>query len=841
MTDVNHIDRMTAAQLETYNFSGADNRPRLFDAEQLKSLLDNNQEGVFTLDEQGHLGVINPPARRDNRVLRFFRGLFSSTYKAQQANLDRMESLQRNASFNKMLRLSLVKALTDKEAPSMARVNEKQSMRARILSAQLLDRFASSGNKVRISDIKQAVKNSNSFATNIKMAATVIADGKYAGSSIAIKGENLSPLEFIRKYDDSMVNTDKKLASAILIRAAKYPESFACIGKTEQARELSRLFAKPGFGGSYENADVNDRQKAQSLMQELTNEVNKKMCSFAEGALAAGKDPAAVAARLKESFNALCAPFQGTPEGIGALGQFLGEQGKLASADDLAPAQDPAAYTAPDPANKNYDSFMKLKQEFPDLSNRQLGQIVNFLVHKSDNEDKTIKAKLQDKYIAGAKSGGAEKFRTALRDLQKAAESHNAVLLKQTGQDLLKLFMDTTGTKKITEVAKDKIADFSAMVMHYAAITAPANELKSINTDILKELQGAMGKHAVFRSNETNPEAKLILQRHACECATVTSLLLEVKNIIMPATDNFDTFDTDTVSDSVNSMVKNTLVMGQLELPQYQAQIDNAVSSFPEDIRDLAKNMLTDIAKSRIARKGENPGAVINEIAGKLKDAKHLTEFLKIRNVTQEQLETFKNSVLSMNELKKNYQDQIDTKHVTGNTLHDNVLRDVDGLMITGINDVDLIAIADKKQRKDTAKNLFMEKVPQNLLGFVTNYVQQGGMGAMIYTGIHVPAAGQERLIPDCPSIADLMKDNALGKADTVHNIKIDDNTIEITSNITVQAGFTNAFGSTLILPHDGQYELCQFTVVTKIDISQGTLENGVPKGISLSIAKKES
>lgn len=308
----------------------------------------------------------------------------------------------------------------------------------------------------------------------------------------------------------------------------------------------------------------------------------------------------------------------------------------------------------------------------------------------------------------------------------------------------------------------------------------------------------------------------------------------------MPATDNFGTFDAESVSDEMKGTVKNALVLGAFELSPYRNRLDQAVSSFPENIRDLVKTMLTDVVKSIIAKSSRNPGAVIDEVASQMAEAKHITNFLKVRNVTQEHLETFKNSALSLDVLKENFRHQINTRHVTRNTIHDNVLRDVDGLLITSMDNVDFNAIEDKNQRKETARTLFLEKVPQDMLGFVTNYVQQGGLTAQIFSGALHPD-NPSRLFPDCPKVTDLMEDKANGMVDTNHIIKTDQNTIEITTNATVKVGITSALGSGLGLPNNGEYEICHFTVVTRIDISKGTDENGVPKGIELSIARKDS
>ena len=832
MTDVN-FSRMTAAELQNYDFR-TNNQQNRFDADRINTLM--NQEGAFTLDDQGQLQVINPPARRDNRFVRFIKGLFSSSYKTQQANLDRMENLQKNTSFNQILRESLVKAMTGKEVPSADNVNENQSKRARILSLQLRDRFENNNGRVSISDIKQASKNTDSFINSISLAANTIQDNKISGSSIAFKGEALSPLDFIKKFDGGMANNDKKLLSSILLRAARFPESFACIGKTEQARELSRLFAKPGFGGTYENADVNDRAKAQSLLREIVSEVNKKMCAFAEGAMASGKDPAAVAAKLKENYNALCAPFRGNTEGVNVLNQVLGENGSLAKTDELAPAQDPEAYTVPDPSSKNYDSFMKLKQELPDLSNRQLAQIVNFLAGKC--KDNSIDAKTLNKYIAGVKSGGDKIFRKALQDLQDAASRCNPAVLKKTGQDLLKLFMDTTGVQKITDVHKDKIASFSAMIMHYVAITAPADELKSISIDNLKDLYAAMGNNTVFNSDGLDPETKLVMQRHASECGCITSLLDEVRNVLMPATDNFASFDADEVPKNMDLMVKTTLIMGQTEYPKFQAQIDEAASAFPENMRSPIKAMLADLVKAKLSVKYNDSGAIIKSIADTMKKSEMFMNLMNVRNVSQEDLNAYKNAILSHEVLKNNFKHHIEVKNVTQNTFHNNTDRDLKGMMTGSINGIDLSAM-EKQQRIDTFRKELTAKVPQNMIGFITTYIQQGGMAGEIAENRLKPE-NKLRISPNFPTFADGCKHHLITNNDTVHNIKTDGNIIEIATDVTIQGGPDQYFAMTDPLKNGGLYDLTKFTVVAKIDISKGTDEIGFPKGLEISIAKKE-
>ena len=89
------------SSLATRNFDNAN----LIRQEDVGELM--NKEGRFTLDDAGKLTVINPPTRRDGKVTRFFKGLFSSSYRAEQRMLDRMEVLERNVSFNAELRKTI--------------------------------------------------------------------------------------------------------------------------------------------------------------------------------------------------------------------------------------------------------------------------------------------------------------------------------------------------------------------------------------------------------------------------------------------------------------------------------------------------------------------------------------------------------------------------------------------------------------------------------------------------------------------------------------------------------------------------------------------------------------
>ncbi len=72
-------------------------------------------------------------------------------------------------------------------------------------------------------------------------------------------------------------------------------------------------------------------------------------------------------------------------------------------------------------------------------------------------------------------------------------------------------------------------------------------------------------------------------------------------------------------------------------------------------------------------------------------------------------------------------------------------------------------------------------------------------------------------------------------------NIKANSNSIEITTDIPFRTALPKNFAFTDNLENKGYYDRVKLTVVAKIDISKGTNEIGFPKGLEISIAKKQA
>ena len=67
----NNISNLSLSELKTHNFNYDD---LVESSAQAKSLL--GQAGRVSLDDAGHLTLVNPNAKPDNGFVRFFKGFF---------------------------------------------------------------------------------------------------------------------------------------------------------------------------------------------------------------------------------------------------------------------------------------------------------------------------------------------------------------------------------------------------------------------------------------------------------------------------------------------------------------------------------------------------------------------------------------------------------------------------------------------------------------------------------------------------------------------------------------------------------------------------------------------
>lgn len=144
MTGNVNLGTLKTSDLEQYDFNSVKGTMD----QKIQRLLD--QEGAFSLDSRGELIVVNPPKKRDNCIYRFFKGLFNSQYKEQQQQFDKVTALQKNATFNTILRENLTRSIA---AGKSSGVPEEAAPEKELrVSAMLADLFNWKSNKVTLEE-----------------------------------------------------------------------------------------------------------------------------------------------------------------------------------------------------------------------------------------------------------------------------------------------------------------------------------------------------------------------------------------------------------------------------------------------------------------------------------------------------------------------------------------------------------------------------------------------------------------------------------------------------------------------------------------------------------------
>ena len=283
MPDLNNLSNMSMKALETHDFS---NETNLVKAEDISNLL--KKDGIFTLDDKGKVTVVSA-GRRDNAIYRFFKGLFNRDYRVTQENIDRAFALKKNASFNELLRNTCIKY-----AVSQHDNGDVNSDRNKLISERIIGIYESQ-KELTTGSIKEAIKKYVTFSR--PLTDSIALSQSETTKGILVKGENLSPEEFINRYADhsDISVSNKTLATSVLIKAAKNPVSFADIGKLKDASTLHSLLYKASLTNS-------EKAAFKASLHSVLSEIKKRMVDSAENALSQGKDLKAVANQLKGIF-----------------------------------------------------------------------------------------------------------------------------------------------------------------------------------------------------------------------------------------------------------------------------------------------------------------------------------------------------------------------------------------------------------------------------------------------------------------------------------------------------------------------------------------------------------
>ncbi|MCR5536259.1 MAG: hypothetical protein K6F05_02485 [Succinivibrio sp.] len=296
MTDINrNLGAMSDQTIRTHDFR---NDRNLVTQDKLNTLL--NKEGVFSIDDQGRLTVINPPRSRDFFVFRFIKGLFNAEYKAEQNRLDRMEALQQNASFNRLIRDKVL----DMTGANFANDNaNKELISAKI--NQIYTNHADGHAKMTVQALKEATLLRQINLDDLSSDAINNLNNPN-NDGIPFQGEVLNLAGFINKFKNPPADTQQlnaNLVKSLQFMAVNHPDAFKSLGLEQEATKLKTLLAKPDF-------TVNDSAQVKDLLLLLTSGVRGRLENLTENMLGPQKTyPETLAKVLENTINEICKPY----------------------------------------------------------------------------------------------------------------------------------------------------------------------------------------------------------------------------------------------------------------------------------------------------------------------------------------------------------------------------------------------------------------------------------------------------------------------------------------------------------------------------------------------------
>lgn len=263
------------------------------------TLLNQNRTGSLTLDSQGHLTVITAPPRRDNCVVRFFKGIFNAGYREQQKQLDRLPVLDQNAEFSRQILNKLVN-ITRAENPVQPEVLTQHLSAALELTGKMQERGPLTLESLHAATQVTAMKSEVSSSVQAGFHAS---QGRAV--PILLEGHPMELATFLKTHGAGESNTTDTLlhntCQQAIIQAMKGVSMQTCklLTRAEQ-NEMVGLLARP-----VSSLQPADQTRLGVLMTRISTNLATHLSNFANKALQEGAHPTAVANQVKQCMDAL--------------------------------------------------------------------------------------------------------------------------------------------------------------------------------------------------------------------------------------------------------------------------------------------------------------------------------------------------------------------------------------------------------------------------------------------------------------------------------------------------------------------------------------------------------
>ncbi len=289
----NNISNLSLSELKTHNFNYDD---LVESSAQAKSLL--GQAGRVSLDDAGHLTLVNPNAKPDNGFVRFFKGFFNPAYRAEQRILLRADVLAKNQTFNQSLVKSLILYSDIKANAGTFSQLDKISINHLATSAALRQ----TSDKLDLAHLKTLIKGTAAnYHTLLSDAVKTGLENNGFKSDVFFRGQAVSALDFVTKLvpaNNNIIIPEMKAAvgMAVIKNCAIHPDLMQGVLSKADGERLRDLLTGAKLTG-YPKDELN------ALARKALSGFVDKLNAMTQQALARGCDPQAVSNLITEALR----------------------------------------------------------------------------------------------------------------------------------------------------------------------------------------------------------------------------------------------------------------------------------------------------------------------------------------------------------------------------------------------------------------------------------------------------------------------------------------------------------------------------------------------------------
>ncbi len=517
--------------------------------------------------------------------------------------------------------------------------------------------------------------------------------------------------------------------------------------------------------------------------------------------------------------------------------RIFGTNGTLSQTADLKEADDARAYAEKDPDFRYRDVMASISEEFPDLTDMQLENIIRGL---SGGYKRDISANAA-KQFAAVRNALPPMSETQLLQIFDHLSSHGAreitpEALKQYKdifnalstqmiaiQDLMSnnplnairgfntitsLFQSVTGHSARTADAEtaERMKEFFSHLGHALPIACAVKEgYCSVNFKP-EDLPAFSGLAAAFKNSINSLSAKMspeLKSRLELKLSFADAFLKEIRDHMRTGSSHAAVIDPDAkpapeMQKTMNQIMKMAVLR---EDKTFNEKLDNAVSSLNLDgpqAKKLAKMMIRDLVLCNITDNDSDPmtnyRTAITEVTGTIRNDELFKQLLSADAMTQEHLTKVVKNTLTKEVISNHYDTELKSSkgEVTPTTIHKVFLRDSLSAIKIGNTDFSKIKVDDNIQKE--AEKAFNEIVPEAFRGFVSSFMMQGGASRIFYDNIRDPKVKQEdRIHPEILTPSEMYNDSEcdLNVSMVIFNSinKRPDNTQEIRTVVQLNGG----------------------------------------------------